>query len=236
MEAMQIRVRRGAMRSSARQVLVRALGVAVAAVVWLTAHPAFAQLSSTTGLPAGDNFTANLAPGTTAKFTVGVLSVNCNTSSTSGAVPAAPANHNSAGPVSGPITPPTFKNGTSTSCPATLGNATSTASGAWAISLQFSASGSTGTLTIPQNGVTTTTTIGGCVIKVQPNGPGAVVGSFVSGSGTTKARLTITNQPVQVKVTGGFGCPTGATSATFSATYDITDTTSAPPVQIQVTA
>lgn len=236
MEAMQIGVNRETVRSSARKSLVRALGVAVAAVIWLTAHPAFAQLSSTTALPAGHNFTANLAPSTTAKFTVGVLSVTCNTSSTSGAVPAAPGNHNNAGPVGGSITPPIFKNGSGTTCPATLGNATSTASGAWAISLQFAAGGSTGTLSIPQNGVTTTTTVGGCTIKVQPNGPGSVVGSFVSGSGTTKARLTITNQPVQVKVTGGFGCPTGATSATFSATYDITDTSAAPPTQIQVTS
>lgn len=228
---MQIRVNRGTVRSK----VVRILGLAFAAAVWLVAHPAYAQLSSTTGLPAGDNFRADLASGSTAKFAVGALSVNCNVSSTTGAVPAAPANHNNAGPVSGPITPPIFRNGTGTTCPATLGNATTTASGSWSISLQFNAAGSTGTLTIPQNGVTTTTSIGGCTIKVQPNGAGTVVGSFVSGSGTTKARLTITNQPVSVKVTGGFGCPTSSTSATFSATYDITDTTSAPPTQIVVT-
>ena len=237
MVTMQIRVNRETVRSSGgiRTTVIRVLGLAIAAMIWLAADPAFAQLSSTTGLPAGDQFTANLAAGTKAKFTVSGLSVNCDTSSTSGAVPAAPANHNPSGPITGPITSPVFKNGTGLTCPATLGNATTTTSGAWSISLQFNTGGSTGTLTIPQNGVTTSTSIGGCVITVAPGGQTTVTGAFTSGSGSTKARLAISNASVPVSVTGGFGCPTGAHSATFSATYDITDTTSSPPTQIQVT-
>jgi len=212
----------------------RLAAIAVAAVVGLGSQAAFAQ-SSTTVTPAGDNFAANLTAGTTASFTVSSVSVNCNRSTTTGAVPAAPANQNPAGPVSGPISNPTFRNNSSASCPTNIPftSATSTSSGAWSISLQFDPAGSTGTLTIPQGGVVTRTSgLASCTVTVAPNGPTQVQGTWVPGTATASPKLQI-NGSVPIVVTGNGLCPTSATSATFVSSYDITDTTS-PSLQVAV--
>jgi hypothetical protein len=179
---------------------------------------------STTAEPAGHEFTASLASGV-ASFTVGSVSVNCDTSSTSGTIPEAPNNTNPDGPVTGPITPPEFANAGADSCPTNIAftTATSTTSGDWTISLQFDPAGSTGTLNIPQNGlVAEISGLATCTITTAPNGPAAVVGSWVPGS---PPALQISNVSVPITVTGGFGCPTAATEAQFSAVYQVVDTT-----------
>jgi hypothetical protein len=214
--------------------LAGAVGAAVAAGL-LLASPAAAAVSSTTVSPAGHSYTSSLVAGGTASFTVGSVSVNCNQSSTSGAVPAAPDNQNPAGPVSGPITPPTFSD-SSGSCPTSVPatTATTVTSGAWAIGLQFDPAGSTGTLTIPQGGaVTTISGLASCTVTIAPGGPATVTGAWVPGS---PAQLDFSAGPtVPISVTGGFGCPTAATSAVFKATYQVVDTTD-PTQDITITS
>src|SRR3954447_23847059 len=97
-------------------------GAAFAAAACLVAGSPTAAVAadSTTVTPAGDYFRSDLAPGTSATFTVGSITVSCNVSSTQPTsplgtdtktqVPAEPGNHNDAGPIGGPINPPTFDN------------------------------------------------------------------------------------------------------------------------------
>ena len=204
--------------------------VATAAAAVLTslvlAAPAHADASSTTVTPAGDTFTASLATGT-ASFTVGSVSVNCDQSSTSGAVPAAPDNQNPAGAVTGPITAPTFAD-SSGSCPTNvfLTTAQTVTSGDWAISLQYDAAGSTASLTIPQDGaVTTISGLASCTVTIAPDGPATITGAWTNGAPSTLDFSAGVNVPISV--TGGFGCPTAATSAVFTAVYQVVDTTDA---------
>jgi hypothetical protein len=210
-------------------------GLAVALAV--SATPALAA-SSTTVTPAGHSFSAALAAGTTADFVVGAVSVTCNTSSTSGAVPAEPDNASPDGPVTSSIAAPTFNNNGG-ACPTTvfLTTATSTTSGDWTISLQYDPAGSTGTLTIPTGGVVTQISgLASCTVTVAPTAPATVTGPWTDGSGGSASVLDFSaGVDVPIVVTGGFGCPTAATSATFSATYEITDTTD-PASSITVTA
>jgi len=210
---------------------VHLIGAAVAAAIWLAAGPASAQ-SSTTVTPAGDGFSASLTAGSSAVFQVATVSVTCNTSTTTGAVPAAPDNHSDAGSVGGAVTNPTFRNGSAASCPTnipfTTATTTSTSTaGSWAIDLQFDAAGSIGTLTIPQGGVVTRTSgLAACTVTVAPTGPVQVQGTWVDGTATSSPRLVFTAVTLPIAVTGGGLCPTSATTATFSSSYDITDTTS----------
>lgn len=212
-----------------------AAGVLGLAAALIPAGVAAAAASSTTVTPAGHAFTASLSAGT-ASFTVGSVSVNCNRSSTSGAVSAEPGNTNAEGPVVGPITAPVFANGTSSSCPTSvpLTTAVSTTSGEWTIGLQYDPAGSTGTLTIPQGGVVTRISgLASCTITVAPTGPAGVTGAWVPG---TPPLLDFSaGVSVPIKVAGGFGCPTAATSAVFSAVYRVDDTTD-PASTITITA
>lgn len=202
---------------------IRVVGLVVAATAWFAAAPAHAQ--STTVTTPGDNFSAALTSGTNVQLKVSTVTVTCNQSTTTGAVPAAPSNHNASGPVTGPISNPTFSNSGSAACPTNIsGSATTTTSGAWQISLQ-NGSPSTGTLIIPQNGVTTVANIFGvvCTAKVAPNGPISVTGTWTNGSGGTKSKVVFNATGLPTSVTGSILCPKG--SASFSASYDISDTT-----------
>lgn len=213
--------------------LAAILGPALAAGAY--GAPLAAAASSTTVTPAGANFRASLSTGT-ASFRVGSVSVDCNTSSTSGAVPAAPANTNPDGPISGPVTAPSFTNGSAAACPTNvpLTTATSTTSGDWTISLQYDPAGSTGTLVIPTGGVVTKISgLASCTITVAPAGPAGVTGSWVRG--TPPVLDFGGGVSVPISVTGGLGCPTAATSATFSAVYRVDDTTD-PDAPITVAA
>lgn len=211
------------MRVRPRTLIVAAAALGMAAAV-IPGSPA-AAASSTTVTPAGHAWTATLAAGTTVSFTVGSVSVTCDTSSTTGVVPAAPGNASADGPVTGPITAPEFANDGADSCPTNIffTNATSTTSGDWTISLQFDPAGSTGTLNIPQGGlVAQVSGLASCTITSAPDGPAAVPGTWANGSPST---LTFDKVAVPISVTGGFGCPTAATSAVFSATYVVNNTT-----------
>lgn len=221
---------RGSVQFGSRQVIAGVTSVLAAAfaVLLVLATPASAALSSTTVTPAGDAFSASLVSGTTANFAVGSVTVRCNRSATSGSVPAAPGNHNAAGPVTTPVSAPTFTNSPAPCTTNVFGTtATNTSTGTWSISLQFASTGSTGTLTIPQGGVTTRTSgLASCTIVVAPNGAASITGALVPGSGSTLPRLTFgSGTTVPISVTGGFGCPTAATSAAFTAAYTIADTT-----------
>lgn len=220
-------------RSRRNRVLLGLVSVATAAgLAW--GAPASAAVSSTTATPAGDSFSASVVSGT-GSFTVGSVTVNCNQSTTSGAIPAAPGNHNAAGPVTGPITAPTFTNNGG-ACPTNvaLTKATITTSGSWSVALQYDAAGSTATLTIPQGGaVATISGLASCTITIAPTGPATVTGAWVAG---TLPSIDFSAGPtVPIKVTGGFGCPTSATTAVFKATYQVTDTTN-PSAVIAITA
>lgn len=201
---------------------VAALTLAGAATA--TAQPALAA-GSTTVTPAGDGFAATLDGSAT--FTVGSVTVTCATSTTSGQVPAAPANHNDAGAVSSPTAAPGYDDCTTNMFGV---SATVTTSGSWSIAVQHGAP-DTGTLTIPAGGVVVQTSgLADCTATAAPDGPATVAGTWTNGSPST---LAFDGTSVPVHVVGGFGCPTSESTSTFSATYDVTDTTN-PSAQITV--
>ncbi|GAA1554992.1 hypothetical protein [Streptomyces globosus] len=180
---------------------------------------------STTVTPAGHAFTAALSGKATLK--AGSVTVTCSVSVSTGTVPAAPGNHNPAGPVSSPITPPTYS-----SCTASIPGVTPTVTttGAWSVSMQHG-SPITAVMTVPAGGlVLKTTGLANCTVTTAPSGPANVSGAWTNGAPPS---LTFTNATVPVSVTGGFGCPTSATTSTFNAVYKVTDTTD-PAQQITV--
>ncbi|MET8296511.1 hypothetical protein ABZW02_20905 [Streptomyces sp. NPDC005180] len=181
---------------------------------------------STTVTPAGHAFKAALTGKATLK--AGSVTVTCAVSVSTGSVPAAPGNHNAAGAVSSPITPPTYSSCTSSMPGVTP---TVTTSGAWAVSMQ-NGSPVTATMTVPAGGlVVHTSGLATCTVTAAPGGAASVPGSWANGAPSS---LTFSNASVPVTVTGGFGCPTSATSSTFNAVYLVSDTTD-PAQQITVT-
>ncbi|MFF8261398.1 hypothetical protein [Streptomyces virginiae] len=172
---------------------------------------------STTVTPAGHDFKAVLSGKATLK--AGSVTVTCTVSVSTGTVPAAPGNSNPAGPVSSPISPPTYSSCTSSMPGVTP---TVTTSGAWAVSMQDGAP-ITATMTVPTGGlVVKTTGLASCTVTAAPTAPASVPGTWANGSPST---LTFTNASVPVKVTGGFGCPTSATASVFNAVYKVSDVT-----------
>lgn len=206
-----------------------ALGMAAAAALTVASATATAAplplAGSTTVTPAGHAFKATLSGKATLK--AGSVTVTCSVSVSTGTVPTAPGNQNAAGPVSSPISPPTYSSCTS-SVPGVT--PTVTTSGAWAVSMQ-NGSPITATMTVPTGGlVVHTTGLATCTVTAAPAGPAAVPGTWTNGAPPS---LTFTNASVPVTVTGGFGCPTSATFSTFNAVYKVTDTTD-PAQQITV--
>ncbi|MFB7782182.1 hypothetical protein [Streptomyces vinaceus] len=206
-----------------------ALGLAAAgalSVASATATAAPAPLAgSTTVTPAGHSFKATLSGKATLK--AGSVTVTCTVSVSTGTVPAAPGNQNASGPVSSPISPPTYSSCTS-SIPGVT--PTVTTSGSWSVSMQ-NGSPITATMTVPVGGlVVHTTGLATCTVTAAPTAPANVAGTWANGAPPS---LTFTNASVPVTVTGGFGCPTSATSSVFNAVYKVTDTTD-PAQQITV--
>ncbi|MFE2875199.1 hypothetical protein ACFXG6_00785 [Streptomyces roseus] len=206
-----------------------ALGLAAAgalSVASVTATAAPAPLAgSTTVTPAGHSFKATLSGKATLK--AGSVTVTCTVSASTGTVPAAPGNQNASGPVSSPISPPTYSSCTSSIFGVTP---TVTTSGAWSVSMQ-NGSPITATMTVPAGGlVVQTTGLATCTVTAAPTAPANVAGTWTNGAPPS---LTFTNASVPVTVTGGFGCPTSATSSVFNAVYKVTDTTD-PAQQITV--
>jgi hypothetical protein len=216
---------------------LRALwAVGIASAMVTLASPAMAATSSTTVTPAGDSFQASLTSGTTADFSLGTTTISCSSSVATGQVPAAPGNTNAAGPVNSTLSNPTFDTCSTNNLLLNASTSTNSANGAWGISLQYDPAGTTGTLTIPQGGVVVSISgIASCTATVAPNGPITVSGAWTPGTATSAPKLAFSSVAVPVTVTGGFFCPTSATSANFTASYDITDTTSATS-QIAVTS
>ncbi|WP_432752101.1 hypothetical protein ACE1OA_01860 [Streptomyces sp. JL2001] len=207
-----------------------ALGLIAAGALTLGAASATAAplplAGPTTVTPAGHAFKATLSGKATLK--AGSVTVTCTVSVSTGSVPAAPGNHNPAGPVSSPISAPTYG-----SCTASLPGVTPTVttSGAWAVSMQDGAP-VTATMSVPTGGlVVHTSGLASCTVVAAPTAAASVPGTWANGSPST---LTFTNASVPVTVTGGFGCPTSATTSTFNAVYKVTDTTD-PAQQITVT-
>jgi YD repeat-containing protein len=221
------------MRSTRRFSLLTAGAVlAGAGLVAVTAGPAQAA-AGTTVEPAGHAYTATLVAGSTAAFLVGSTTVTCNQSSNTGAVPAAPDNASADGPVVSALTPATFANNGG-ACPTnvlftTAKTVTNSTNGDWTIGLQYDPAGSTGTMTIPQAGVVTTISgLASCTVTVAPDGPASFSGPWLAGDGTTAPVLDFSaGVSLPIHVTGGLACPTGATTATFSARYAVSDTTDA---------
>ncbi|MEV8530446.1 hypothetical protein [Streptomyces sp. NPDC051211] len=210
-----------------------ALGLAAAGALTLGAAPSTAAplpsplpaAGSTTVTPAGHAFKATLSGKATLK--AGSVTVTCTVSVSTGTVPAAPGNHNPAGPVSSPISAPTYSSCTSSMPGVTP---TVTTSGAWQVSMQHG-SPITATMTVPTGGlVVRTSGLASCTVVAAPTAPAGVPGTWTNGAPPS---LTFTNTSVPVKVTGGFGCPTSATASTFNAVYKVADTTD-PAQQITV--
>ncbi|MEU9175362.1 hypothetical protein AB0C90_00555 [Streptomyces sp. NPDC048550] len=206
-----------------------ALGLAAAgalSVASVTATAASSPLAgSTTVTPAGHSFKATLSGKATLK--AGSVTVTCTVSVSTGTVPAAPGNQNAAGPVSSPISPPTYSSCTSSVWGVTP---TVTTSGSWSVSMQ-DGSPITATMTVPVGGlVVQTSGLATCTVTAAPSAPANVAGTWTNGAPPS---LTFANASVPVTVTGGFGCPTSATSSVFNAVYKVTDTTD-PAQQITV--
>jgi hypothetical protein len=220
--------------ASARRNRLRAfLTVGVAAAAVTLASPAMAAASSTTVTPAGDTFQGALTSGTTADFALDTTTVSCGTSVTTGMVPAAPGNQNSAGSVSSTLSNPSFASCSTNNFLLSASSSTNSTNGNWGIDLQYDPAGSTGTLTIPQGGVVVSISgIASCTVTVAPTGPTTVKGTWTPGTGTSAPKLSFSGASVPVTVTGGFFCPTSVTQATFTASYDITDTTTSSQIAV----
>jgi YD repeat-containing protein len=236
----EIEMVRSRTRTARRSALAATAVVAGAGLVALPAGPAQAAASTTVG-PAGHSYTAALVPGTTATFLVGSTTVTCNQSGNDGAVPAEPANTSADGPVVSSLTPATFTNNGG-ACPTnvlftTARTVSNSTNGDWRIALQYDEAGSVGTMTIPQAGVVTTISgLASCVVTVAPDGPASFSGPWVPGSATSPPVLDFSaGVALPIRVTGGLACPTGSTTATFTARYAVTDTTD-PAQQITVSA
>jgi YD repeat-containing protein len=223
-----------------RRISLITAGVALAGagLVAFTTGPAQAA-AGTTVEPAGHGYTAALVAGGTATFVVGSTTVTCNQSGNTGAVPAEPGNTSADGPVVSALTPATFANNGG-ACPTnvlftTARTVTNATNGDWTIGLRYDPAGSVGTMTIPQGGVVTTISgLASCTVTVAPDGPASFSGPWLAGDGTNAPVLDFSaGVSLPIHVTGGLACPTGATTATFSARYAVTDTTD-PAQQISV--
>jgi len=203
------------------------LGSVASAAAQAGSEPAPAVAGPTTVAPAGDEYAAHLTGEAT--FTAGAVTVTCTVSEASGRIPAAPGNHNDAGPVASSLNAPTYD-----SCSSSLPgvSATVTTSGDWSVSMQ-NGSPSTAGLTMPKGGfVLKTSGLASCTVTAAPDGAATVTGDWTNGS---PSALAFDGAAVPVHVEGGFGCPTTATSSDFSASYEITDTTD-PGADVTVTS
>ncbi|GGP31754.1 hypothetical protein [Streptomyces melanogenes] len=221
-----------------RRFRVPAALVATAAALTLGATTAASAVapSSTTVTPAGHSFAAKLNGKAT--FTAGSTTMTCTVSASvpnggsTNQIPAAPGNHNASGPVSAAINPPTFSGCTTSIFGVGVTVTSNATNGQWSISAQYGSPISAG-LTMPKGGVVIKTSgLASCTLTASPGGPTSVPGTWTNGS---PSKLAIANAPVAATGTGGFLCPTGNQTATFSATYDVTDTTDAAQ-QITVTS
>ncbi|MFF5130154.1 hypothetical protein ACFY41_24855 [Streptomyces syringium] len=227
--------------TKSRTWLASGAGLAVTAALTLTgtgtgvadARPApAAPADSTTVTPAGHAFAAKVNGKAT--FKAGSVTLTCSVSvsqpsdtGTNNHIPQAPDNTNPAGPVASDINPPTYSSCT-TNMPGVT--ATVTTTGTWGVSMQ-NGSPASATLTVPTAGfVLQTSGLASCTVTSAPTGPSSVTGSWTNGS---PSKITFVNAAVPVKVTGGFGCPTGAVTSAFNAVYDVTDVTD-PASQITV--
>lgn len=190
--------------------------------------------SSTTVQPAGAGFSAQLTANTKSTFALGGHTVTCDTSTTGGKVLPAPNNAAASGGVSAPISNPTFGNCSPGTPMETAKATTNSTNGQWSVSMHYSSSGTTAKLTIPKAGmVVQTNGVANCTATVTPNGPVTLTGTWEPGSGSTAPKLVFKDAQVPMKVTGGGLCPGSATTATFSTSYDITNTTSpASPITV----
>lgn len=202
---------------------VATAGCAVAAATF-GIGPAAAQ-TSTTVSPAGAAVQATNQG--VVKAVAGGVTITCNTSTATGTVPAAPNNTNPSGPVTVPISAPTF-----TGCSTSMWgvSATVTTSGSWSITGQ-NGSPISGSINVPTGGmVIQTSGLASCKVVVAPTAPASLAGTWTNGNPST---VQATNSPAPIKVTGGFGCPTSATTGTVTGVYKVTNATT-PSVPITV--
>ncbi len=176
--------------------------------------------------PAGDTMAGALLSGTQAVFTLGTVTLRCNASSISGTIP---ATGNPGDPVNVALGAPVF-----TSCVAQLAGisvavtvTTNSANGSFLVEDGCANNGPA--FHIPQGGATFTAHVLGATCTIAVAGAVDVPATWTNGSPST---LAISGS-VPVSTSGGFPCPS-ATSATFSASYAVTDVT-APGANVTVT-
>ncbi|MFF4225469.1 hypothetical protein ACFYZH_21760 [Streptomyces abikoensis] len=221
-------------RTRPRPLLAATAGLALTAGLTLTGGgPAAARAAdagSTTVQPAGHTFAAKLNGSAT--FKAGSITITCASSGSTPSgdtnrIPDAPGNTNPSGPVTMAISSPVYGDCTG-SLPGV--DISITTSGAWTVSMQ-NGSPITATLNAPAQGmVLKSSGLANCTVTAGPDGPTTIPTVFVNG---TPSQLVVTDVAIPVKVEGGFGCPTTATTAVLNATYDITDVTD-PSSQITV--
>ncbi|MEV4434599.1 hypothetical protein [Streptomyces sp. NPDC049555] len=190
------------------------------------------EAGPTTVRPAGHAFAATLNGEVTLR--AGSLTVTCTTSTSAPTagndtnhVPAAPDNTNAAGPVVSKANAPTFSD-CSSSLPGV--DITITTTGTWDIAMQHG-SPDTASLTAPAAGmVLKSSGLANCTVTASPDAPAVIPATYTNGA---PSQITVTDAAVPVRIEGGFGCPTTATTAVFNAKYDVTDVTD-PSSQITV--
>ncbi|WP_229326501.1 hypothetical protein [Streptomyces sp. UNOC14_S4] len=174
--------------------------------------------------PAGHRFSA-VADGSVV-FSAGPVTVTCALSRSlpvpgRNTVPAAPGNTGAGGAVSMDIGTPSFESCTTDAPGLKAGITTDDSAGAWSIAVRNGTPVTAG-LTMPVAGFKLTTKgLASCTVTAAPVSPAALAGTWTNGKPST---VTFSEVHVPVKIEGGFFCPKSVTTATFSATYTITDT------------
>ncbi|RMI34917.1 hypothetical protein [Nocardia stercoris] len=213
------------MRYNIPKTLAATAGVVAAACV---AGPALAGSGGTQVGPAGAPFAATLSG--SLSVNVGSITASCTISTASGTLPAAPANATTSGPITVNIGTPTVSG-----CSAPFTSISVQTSGNWTISGSYDASGITGSLNIPQNGISAQTSgLLNCGGIAPPSGPVSVPGTWTNGTDSLNNPSQVNvSGTVPVTVSGGGLCPTGSGTVVLSATYAVKDSAnSAVPIII----
>jgi hypothetical protein len=202
------------------------------------APPGTGSQSSTKVTTAGDALQGALPQGMTADFSAStgqdVGKMTCASSSFTSNVPQAPSNA-AAGPVSLEMSAPSFSDCDAGTSLVKASLTTNSDNGTWSLALQHDPAGTKGTLTVPQAGlVVTISGLANCTGTIAPDGPVTIPATWTPGTATSDPQLSVSSDAVPMKLTGDAICPASVNTGAFSATYNITDTTT-PGSQIAVT-
>lgn len=189
----------------ATQICAYLAAPAFAAALGLSANMAFGDAVSPEG-----SFTASASNVT---FTLGTATMTFSGSSFTGNAQSSPSGQ----PICGPISPPTFFNGTMRSAGITFPVACSTSriNGDWTLCISSSGAAS---LTIPKDGIICTASLSGqsCTMSFAPSAAVTIRGTWSITTGV----VALNNSSIPVATFGGVLCPS-VTSSPLTASYNL---------------